>query len=139
MRVDSQIIPSAPGRHLPQSAVCEAGPLENKTEPSTAPGTQIMLQGIPGRSGPGQKPVGEEIMKLEGGCYCGAVRYVAEGEPVMKGQCHCRECQYITGGSANVFMAMPAGGFRYTASQPKQFSRTDLDRPVTREFCGECG
>jgi len=78
-------------------------------------------------------------MNLEGGCYCGAVRYVAEGEPVMKGQCHCRECQYISGGSANVFMAMPANGFRYTAGQPKQFSRTDLDRPVTREFCGECG
>jgi hypothetical protein len=41
-------------------------------------------------------------MKLEGGCYCGNVRYVAEGDPMMKAQCHCRECQYITGGSPNM-------------------------------------
>ena len=41
-------------------------------------------------------------MKLEGGCYCGALRYVAEGEPAMKAECHCRECQYITGGAPDL-------------------------------------
>jgi len=78
-------------------------------------------------------------MKLEGGCYCGKVRYVAEGEPMMKAQCHCRECQYITGGSTNMFLLMPIAGFRYTGQAPKQFTRTDLERAVTREFCAECG
>ena len=78
-------------------------------------------------------------MKLEGGCYCGKLRYVAEGEPVMKAQCHCRECQYITGGSPNMFVAMPPDGFKYTKGAPKQFSRSDLEKPVTREFCAECG
>jgi hypothetical protein len=78
-------------------------------------------------------------MKIEGGCYCGALRYEVGGDPIFKGQCHCRECQYISGGSPNVTMAMPEAGFRYTKGKPKAFSRKDLDTPVTREFCGECG
>jgi len=78
-------------------------------------------------------------MKLEGGCYCGAVRYAVESDPIMKGQCHCRECQYITGGAPNVFMVVRPDGFKYTKGMVRQFSRSDLERPVTREFCGECG
>jgi hypothetical protein len=78
-------------------------------------------------------------MKLEGGCYCGKVRYVAEGAPMLKAQCHCRECQYISGGAANMFVLMPLDGFRYAKGTPRQFSRSDLEKPVTREFCVECG
>lgn len=78
-------------------------------------------------------------MKLTGGCYCGTVRYEAEGEPVLKAQCHCRECQYITGGGPNFFLAMPAEGFRYVQGTAKGFTRSDLDNPVTREFCPDCG
>jgi hypothetical protein len=78
-------------------------------------------------------------MKLEGGCYCGAVRYTADGDPMMKAQCHCRECQYISGGAPNMFVLMPPTGFAYTQGSPKLFSRTDLEHPVTREFCATCG
>jgi hypothetical protein len=78
-------------------------------------------------------------MKIEGGCYCGGLRYEADGEPLFKGQCHCRECQYIAGGSVNVVMAMPDAGFSYTKGTPKAFTRSDLDDPVTREFCADCG
>ena len=78
-------------------------------------------------------------MKITVGCYCGQIRYEASGEPMMKAQCHCRECQYITGGLPNVFMAMPASEFRITQGQSKSFSRTDLEAPVTREFCPNCG
>lgn len=78
-------------------------------------------------------------MRVEGGCYCGAVRFVAEGDPIMKAQCHCRECQYMTGGGVNYVMGMPADGFSYVKGEPSQFSRSDLERPVTREFCANCG
>ena len=60
-------------------------------------------------------------MKIEGGCYCGAVRYVVDGEPMMKAQCHCRECQYITGGAPNMFMVVPQNAFQYTKGTPRQF------------------
>ena len=78
-------------------------------------------------------------MRIEGGCYCKGVRYVAEGDPLFMGQCHCRECQYISGGHPNVVMGMPAGGLTYTKGSAKGFQRSDLSNAVTREFCPECG
>ncbi len=78
-------------------------------------------------------------MHIEGGCYCGAVRYKAGGEPLFAGQCHCRECQYITGGNPNVMMAMPEAEFSFTRGEPKTFARDDLEKPVTRMFCENCG
>ena len=78
-------------------------------------------------------------MRLEGGCYCRAVRYVAEGEPVLRAQCHCRACQYFSGGTPNLFMLVPAEGFAYTKGAPKTYRRPDKADAVTREFCAVCG
>lgn len=58
---------------------------------------------------------------------------------MLKAQCHCRECQYISGGGPNYFMMMPKDGFRFVKGTPKSFTRSDLERPVTREFCPDCG
>ena len=60
----------------------------------------------------------EVSMKLEGGCYCGNVRYAIDGDPVMKAQCHCRECQYITGGAPNMFMLLRNNALGYTRARP---------------------
>lgn len=78
-------------------------------------------------------------MSISGGCYCGAVRYEADGDPIMKAQCHCRECQYFTGGQPNDFMAMPEAGFKYTKGTPKSFSKSGVANAATREFCPDCG
>ena len=78
-------------------------------------------------------------MHLSGGCYCGNVRYEADGEPLMRARCHCRECQYFTGGEGNDFIAMPEAGFRFTKGAPKGYTRPDLPGAATREFCPDCG
>ena len=78
-------------------------------------------------------------MKITGGCYCGAVSYEIDGEPQASLQCHCRECQYISGGFPAALMLFSLESFRLTSGQMKQFSRSDLERPVTRHFCENCG
>ena len=78
-------------------------------------------------------------MIIDGGCYCGALRYHVEGDPIFQGQCHCRECQYISGGHPNAAVGLPEAGLSYTKGTPSSFARTDLDSPVSREFCGTCG
>ncbi|MFL5298283.1 MAG: GFA family protein [Phenylobacterium sp.] len=76
-------------------------------------------------------------MPIEGGCFCGAVRFAAEGPLLMRGLCLCRTCQKISGGGGNLFVAVEAAGFAYTAGEPARFQRAP-DAPM-REFCGDCG
>lgn len=78
-------------------------------------------------------------MAITGGCYCGELRYESTADIEFQMQCHCRECQYITGGNPNVIVAVPNDGFRFTKGEPKSFARSDLEKPVTRMFCGNCG
>ena len=78
-------------------------------------------------------------MKIEGGCYCGEVRYCFDGEPGPAMQCHCRECQYITGGNPNVFVMISKSGLQFTQGELSSFQRTDIETAVTRHFCPKCG
>ncbi len=78
-------------------------------------------------------------MATEGGCYCGQIRYTAATPPQGAMQCHCRECQYITGGHPNAIVFFARDDFRFTKGTPAEFARDDLETPVTRFFCPNCG
>lgn len=76
---------------------------------------------------------------MEGGCYCGAIRYRASGPPTLRAQCYCRACQHISGGGPNEYALIEPNELAYTHGSPASYRRLDLPHPVTREFCGTCG
>jgi len=51
-------------------------------------------------------------MKRNGGCACGAVRYVASGGPLRVGLCHCLTCRKRHGAPCNAFAAFRADKVR---------------------------
>lgn len=76
---------------------------------------------------------------FEGGCLCGAVRYVCDGEPVMAGHCHCLDCRRSSGTGHASHMAVPAPSVRITGEVARYVSPADSGALVTRAFCPTCG
>ena len=77
-------------------------------------------------------------MAMTGGCACGALRYRAVGEPLVKGLCHCRTCQRISGAGHVGFITFPESAV--TLEGPTQgFTRTGgSGRAATRYACATC-
>src|ERR1044071_9446852 len=77
---------------------------------------------------------------FEGGCACGAIRYVCNGKPVASFNCHCRSCQRFTGSGFMSGLAVPADSFRLTTGEPTYYVRTGArGGEITRGFCSTCG
>jgi hypothetical protein len=79
------------------------------------------------------------MAKIEGGCFCGKVRYSAEAEPIFAGVCHCRSCQKITGTSYSVVVAIPAPALTVTGDLKVYDSVGDSGKATHSGFCPNCG
>lgn len=77
-------------------------------------------------------------MKYSGGCFCGAVRLEAEGEPVGMGYCHCSSCRSWSGGPVNAFTLWNPASVHVTAGAEHvaTFSKTPMS---DRKYCAKCG
>ena len=73
---------------------------------------------------------------VTGGCMCGAVRYVCDGEPMTVAYCHCDDCRHHTGAPAVVWIAYDSKRIQYTNGAPKLYASSPS---VERGFCGDCG
>src|SRR6185436_1303430 len=63
------------------------------------------------------------LMKVDGACHCGAIRYEAEIDPADVGICHCRDCQTLTGSAYRVAVRAPAETMRVTGT-PSVYIKT---------------
>ncbi len=76
----------------------------------------------------------------EGGCVCGAIRFVCEGEPLLVAHCHCRDCQKSSGAAFATVVVVPRAGFRLLKGKPAGYVyRGDSGQNLTRQFCAQCG
>lgn len=76
---------------------------------------------------------------LEGGCLCGAVRYVLKAKPNYVYFCHCRDCQRESGSPFVSDMNVDRSSLQIEG-QLTRYTRTgDSGRSVHRNFCTRCG
>lgn len=75
-------------------------------------------------------------MSLQGGCFCGAVRYVADGEPFNSTLCHCTDCRRASGAPALAWFSVRTTDLRWVGKDPKEFRSS---AHAMRGFCPECG
>ncbi|MEE9300160.1 MAG: GFA family protein [Alphaproteobacteria bacterium] len=75
-------------------------------------------------------------MTHEGGCFCGKLRYRAEGRPLRVMHCHCTICQRVTGAPVVTWITFPTKGLSWPKGEPARLKST---ASATRYFCAGCG
>src|SRR5260370_3862109 len=74
--------------------------------------------------------------QFEGGCLCGAVRFVAIGQPKGVYWCHCQSCRKHSGAPASVFVAFEHTRYTITKGEITKFDSSP--GRTTRGFCARC-
>lgn len=75
-------------------------------------------------------------MPIEGGCHCGAVRYVLAAQPEASMICHCRTCRAVSGAPVLAWISTSADTFAVTKGAPARYASSP---GVQRQFCAHCG
>jgi hypothetical protein len=78
----------------------------------------------------------EHIMRMTGGCHCGAVRYEVDGDMIVHSLCHCTDCRRHAGAPMVGWAMHAADAVKVTQGEPKVYASSEHGR---RHFCANCG
>jgi hypothetical protein len=73
---------------------------------------------------------------IQGGCFCGAIRYEAKGTPFHATNCHCSICRRTSGAPFVAWFSVPKASFRILSGEPTRFRSSAKGM---RSFCLSCG
>ena len=78
--------------------------------------------------------------ELEGGCYCGKVRYKVTGTPAFQLFCFCKDCRSLTGTEGWAGYMVNNSDFCVLEGKPTIHEKISKEgRVVKQYFCGTCG
>ena len=77
---------------------------------------------------------------INGGCYCGKLRYTADIDESRVIVCHCRDCQLFSGSAYRLSAWAEPGAFEVTQGTPQHIDKTADSGKVRRMlYCADCG
>ncbi|MCE3288216.1 MAG: glutathione-dependent formaldehyde-activating [Caulobacter sp.] len=76
---------------------------------------------------------------FEGGCLCGAVRYVCAAAPVWSVNCHCNACQKLSGAPFVSAFSVPAGTVEISGETHAYHRDAEAGHRVQTHHCARCG
>src|SRR5690606_10286946 len=80
------------------------------------------------------------IVKVNGRCHCGNIRYQAEVDPGKVTECHCTDCEMPTGTAFRANVQASRDSFVLSGGQPKIYIKTaESGTRRAHAFCPDCG
>jgi len=76
------------------------------------------------------------LINIQGGCYCGEIRYNITITPKNSTICYCEDCRNICGAQSVAWITIDINTFAITKGVPSKYKSSP---PVLRTFCGKCG
>ncbi len=72
----------------------------------------------------------------KGACQCGAIQFVAEGDPKFVSNCHCAACRKATGAAFSTWVGFEKENIRWLGASPTIYQSS---KGVERGYCASCG